>query len=102
MALDLAVSRAITMVHVLERALHDQGFWSMRLHGSQVPARKTIMDDQIVFASEFSMPSTTGVFQLSLHCGDEPVLVRDAVLNGDTEEPFVVEWALSLPQAVAA
>lgn len=101
MALDLAISRAITMVHVLERALHDPGFWTMELCGIHVPAGKVTADDRVVFIGEFSQMEP-GLFPLSLYCDDDLVLIRNVALHDHEEESFVAEWTLALPQGVAA
>jgi hypothetical protein len=101
MALDLAISRAITMAHVLERALHDPGFWTMELCGFHVQAGKLIEDDRVVFIAEFPK-MTPGVFPLSLYCDEDLVLSRNVTLREPAEESFVAEWSIALPLGVAA
>jgi hypothetical protein len=102
MALDLAVSRAITMVHILERALHDQGPWLLQLDGTLVAAERSVERDRVVFTGEFPAmrAAQDGSSSLLLYCGEDLVLARQIGRSG--EEPFVTEWALSLPQGVAA
>ena len=101
MALDLAISRAITMAHVLERALHDPGFWTMDLCGFHVQAGKVTEDDRVIFIAEFPKMEP-GVFPLSLYCDEDLVLSRNVALHETTEESFVAEWTLALPLGVAA
>lgn len=105
MALDLAISRAITMVHILERAAHDQGFWSMELCGAHVQANRLVQDDRVVFTAEFPEMGIIedAIFPLSLYCDDELVLVRMvAFTNRSGDESFLAEWVLTLPLSVAA
>lgn len=101
MALDLAISRAITMAHVLERALHDPGFWTMELCGVHVPSGKVIEDDRVTFVAEFPRLAP-GVFPLSLYCDEDLVLSRNVALHARAEESLVAEWTLALPLGVAA
>jgi hypothetical protein len=100
MALDLAISRAITMAHVLERALHDPGFWAMELGGKYAQAVKEVEDHRIVFTAEFPALAQ-GTFPLSLYCDEDLVLSRDVTLN-DPAESFVAKWSLGLPLGVSA
>jgi hypothetical protein len=105
MALDLAVSRAITMVHILERALHDPGPWSLRINGSFAPAERRVERDRVVFSAEFpALERADGaIMALALYCGPHLVALRKVQLGPDANmEPFVTEWTLTLPQAVAA
>lgn len=102
MALDLAIARAITMVHILERALHDQGFWSMELGGIHAPAVREVREDRVVFTAEFPcLEEVQGtVSPLTLYCDDEEVLTR--TVSFSNRESFLAEWSLALPQGVAA
>ncbi len=49
MAIELAVSRAITKIHALERALHEPGPWYFRTESAMVPADRMIRADGVVF-----------------------------------------------------
>lgn len=105
MALDLAVSRAITMVHILERALHDPGPWSLRINGSLAPAERRIEQDRVVFSAEFpAVEHVDGAtMALALYCGNHLCALRPVQLGPDANEnPFMAEWVLALPQVVAA
>lgn len=102
MALDLAVSRAITMVHILERALHAQDPWLMRLDDTVALAQRMVEDHRVVFTAEFPPLKSTGNELLSLYCGEDLVLARPIKIASPTDDPFVAEWALALPQGVAA
>lgn len=105
MALDLAISRAITMAHILERAAHDQGFWSMELCGTRVRANRMIEDDRVIFTAEFPEMGIIddAIFPLSLYCDDDLVLTRTVVFRDrEGDESFEAEWVLSIPQWVAA
>lgn len=105
MALDLAVSRAITMVHILERALHDPGPWSLRINGSFAPAERRVEQDRVVFSAEFPCVERVdgATMALSLFCDHDLVAIRNVHIGPDANEnPFMAEWVLALPQAVAA
>lgn len=49
MAIELAVSRAITRIHALERALHEPGPWFIRTESLMVPADREVTADAVVF-----------------------------------------------------
>ena len=102
MALDLAISRAITMARVLERALHDQGFWSMELRGVRVQAAREVREDRVVFRAEFPPmeAAQSPISLLTLYCDDDEVLSRTMSFKGG--ESFMAEWVLAIPLSVAA
>jgi hypothetical protein len=93
------------MVHILERAVHDQGLWSMDLCGVRVQAQRAIEEDRVVFSAEFPemgiIEDTT--FPMSLYCREDLVLVRNVPFaDRAADESFTIEWTLSLPAGVAA
>jgi hypothetical protein len=49
MAIELAVSRAITKIHALERALHEPGPWYIRTESSMVPADRQVTSGAVIF-----------------------------------------------------
>lgn len=55
MAIELAVSRAVTRIHALERALHEHGPWYVRADSFMVPAIRDVTDQAVIF--RFRAPS---------------------------------------------
>ncbi len=47
--LELAVARAVMQARQIERALHDQGPWAIRVDGITYPAVRWIMADRVQF-----------------------------------------------------
>ena len=97
MMIDLAVSRAVTMVHALEMAVHDNGPWSLELDGMIVPARRSVGSVGVTFSAIF--PSTQGG-PAYLRCRE--ILVWTSGPFTSTDQAFEVEVELSLPAGVSA
>jgi hypothetical protein len=97
MPIDLAVSRAVTMVHALEMAVHDNGPWSLELDGMIVPARRSVGNMGVTFTAIF--PSTAGGAAY-LRCRD--VLVWTSGPFEPADRAFEVEVELSLSAGVSA
>lgn len=94
--LDFAVARLVFGARVMERALHDPGPWTISWGPFSAPAERVVSDVEVVFRAEFEdqcyllRPEPTA----TLRCAGEVVGVREVEFPGD--QPFVVEWALSL------
>lgn len=90
MLLDHAVSRAIKAAHLLERALHSAGTWTITIGTQTVPANRTVLSDRIVFSALF--PEAPD--------GDVRTLDHDGVslcahpFSGVDFAPFIVDWEL--------
>lgn len=104
MSMDLALSRAIMLVHILEKAVHDQGFWTMELSGVTVAAQRVIDGNRVIFSAEFpEMWIIDDASPLSLYCDGDLVLSREAgFISSSSGHPFMAEWVFSIPEEVAA
>jgi hypothetical protein len=97
MAIDLAVSRAVTRIHALERAVHDSGHWTMELAGRVVPAQRTITEDGVSFVATFPADAH-GIAVLLV--GGEHVWTVGFV--APSEKSFELTFELTLPVGIAA
>lgn len=98
MAIDLAVSRAVTRIRALERAVHDNGPWALDLDGLVRPAQKTLGENDVRFSAHFPAIIQPGV--LTLLCNGRPIFVSRTSVG--SAQPFEVAFELSLPAEVAA
>jgi hypothetical protein len=99
MAIEIAVSRAVTRIHALERAVHDSGPWTMDLDGLIVPAQRIVGEHGVRFLAHF--PQNFSDRPIILRSGEEEVWASSAPIpmsmNG-----FEVALELLLPAGVAA
>ena len=99
MAIDHAVSRAIFLAHTLEKAVHDNGPWTLSLNGIHEVATREISDDGVRFSAVFPIYSRTEG-ELTLYCGGEFVIAKHIILP-DCEQAQV-DYELTLPTEVRA
>lgn len=100
MDLDIRVAQALMAARLMERALHDEGPWSVSWNGQNSPAERLVTRDGIVFAATFVGPLTGGT--AVLRCGADPVRVCPVECEPVPDGAwFTLEWALSAA-AVAA
>lgn len=100
MSFDLAVSRAVTMAHALERALHDPGPWFIELDGYFAPASREICETNltVTFTAHF-LRADDGAVPM-LRCQGEEVRALAPVSASD--RPFEYRFELGLPTGVSA
>lgn len=97
MALDLAVARAVMAARQIERALHDQGPWTIRFNDVDYPAVRWIGEDRVIFRAYF--PDACWLSEdpapVDLVCSGEVVGTRlvEAV-DGESS----IEWVFVLPE----
>lgn len=94
--LDFAVAQAAFRARQMERALHDNGPWTIQWGPFEVPASRLIGQDRIVFLAHFpahcylSAPEAPA----TLLCRGEPVGTQEIDFPGDGE--FELEWVLAV------
>lgn len=99
MSFDLAVSRAVTMAHALEKALHDsEGPWSIELDGMIVPADRFVGDSAVIFTATF--PSVGEGAVPMLRSRDEYIYAAAPLAASDVSGEYRLE--LSLAAGVSA
>lgn len=92
--LDLTVARAVFTTKLLERALHDEGPWTLSWGPFEVPIERTVTSDSVTFHAEFpehcylEPPLPVAV----LWCDGEAVAAKTIDFPGDGG--FTVEWTL--------
>lgn len=94
MSLDTLVAQVSFRAHLLQRALHDPGQWTVRFETPtsliEVPAHKVALADGIAFQAQFPGHfATVGVASLCLN--GEAVSYRETTAS---EQPFTIEWAI--------
>lgn len=92
MAIELAVSRAITKIHALERALHEIGPWYVRAESFMVPADREVTDLAVSFRAR--IPAHQGGFA-ELWLRDEYVLTIGSVSGGSHGQRLLYELSLA-------
>ena len=100
-ALDTMISEAVYLAKTLEKAVHDQGNWTMTWGQRTVPAWRTQTETGVLFTAEFTEHCflRTPDARLTLDCDGEVVSVQAIVFPGDGA--FEVHWALAISPAVA-
>lgn len=100
MSFDLAVSRAVTMAHALERALHDPGPWFIELDGFVAHAEREVREEalEVLFVAQFprALPGAVPI----LRCVSDEMRALAPVSGSD--RPFQYQVTLGLPAEVAA
>ena len=96
--LDLSVAQAIHAVRLLERALHDDGEWSMDYAGQSLRVTRLIHRDHIHMIA--MLPAQCWLHEpdgaLSLLLDGEVQAVRQVTHPGDGEHRF--DWTLGVRQ----
>lgn len=97
--LELVAAQALFAARLLERAVHDEGPWTMRWGTIEVPATRTVTEAGVVFEAEFPQlcylePPGPNVLLL---CRGEVGGIRAVDHPGDTA--FVIVWSLTSAQA---
>lgn len=100
MAIDHAVSRAIYLAHVLERAVHDPGPWTLEIAGVKLAARREVDNSGVTF-SVAPVFATGEDLPAMLYCGAEPVYALCLSLP-DVGAWRQVTFRLALPTEVRA
>lgn len=100
MSFDLAVSRAVTMAHALERALHDPGPWFIELDGYVAHAEREVREEalEVLFTAQFPR-ALAGAVPILRCLADE---MRALAPVAGSDRPFQYQVTLSLPAEVAA
>lgn len=97
MAFDLAVARAVMAARQIERALHDDGPWTIRFNDVDYPAVRWIGEDRVIFRAHFPDAcwlSDEQVF-VDLMCRDDVVGTR---LIEPVDGESSIEWVFALPE----
>lgn len=93
--LDLAVARAVMAARQMERALHDDGPWTMVLGGVAYPAVKWTGEDRVIFRAH--MPEACWIDEIvpvDLACDGEVVGSRLVeMVDGESS----IFWTIALP-----
>lgn len=93
-SLDLLVSRALFSTRVLERALHDDGQWTLEWAGIEVPVRRTALPDGVTFSADFpEVCHLTEPYPVALLKVDGEV-VSAKTIEYPGEVPFTVQWTM--------
>lgn len=91
--LERSVSRALYVATRVEKMLHDNGPWTITWGPHEVPASRTIEDDQITFSA--SIPEVCWIVRptggIELRCNGEVVAIQHIEDPGDG--PFSVTIA---------
>lgn len=99
MSFDLAVSRAVTMAHALEKALHDHdGPWTIELGDQIVPAARFVGESVVLFTAYFPYIAEEAV--PLLRSGGEYVYAAAPVEASEVPGEYRLE--LSLATGVSA
>jgi len=98
-SLELAVSRAVTQSHLLERALHSQATWFMQIDALRVKATREEHEHGVRFTACFSVqPGQSNVVTLL-----EDEVIRSAQEFASPDEGcFYVVWNLSVEENARA
>jgi hypothetical protein len=99
-SLDTVVSEVVYLAKTLEKAVHDQGPWTMTYAGRTVPAKRLEIESGVLFVATFTehchlVPPDP---RITLDCNGEPVSVRAIVFPGDGA--FEVQWSLRVEISV--
>jgi hypothetical protein len=95
MALDLTVSRILTQLHVVERALHDSSaIWTIQMGHHSCVASCSFGDNYANFHALFPPIAVT---QMYLSCNGTSLLAQEVTV--DESEPFTVDWKISVTEA---
>ena len=92
--LDVTVAQAVFTTKVLERALHDNGPWTLAWGPFEVPVERQIEGHGVTFLAEFpehcylEPPYPVAI----LRCNNESVAAKTIEFPGDGA--FTVEWTL--------
>lgn len=92
MALDLAVSREITKLRALERAVHDPGPWSICVRGLFLAPERVVLPDCVRFTVTIS--AHDGAVP-TLFCRDEWVYTFSPISSFAVERRHAFELALN-------
>jgi hypothetical protein len=104
---ELAVTQQVARVHALEKALHDEGFWSFRAwmkfahydwQETDVERDVRPQEGRVVFTGTLWCKNACEV-PVELLCGREVISCRTVQLPKGMAE---IQWELALPSAVAA
>jgi hypothetical protein len=100
MSFDLAVSRAVTMAHALERALHDPGPWFIELDGYVAHAEREVREEalEVLFTAQFPR-ALDGAVPILRCLADE---IRAMAPVSGSDRAFQYQVTLTLPAEVAA
>jgi hypothetical protein len=101
-ALDFAVAQAAFRARQMERALHDNGPWTISWGPFDVPACRLVGEDRIVFLAHFPAHCYLAAPEApaTLLCRGEIVGTQAIEFPGDAE--FEMEWTLAIGQPVTA
>lgn len=95
MQLDQMIAGATLRVRNLERALHEDSGWSMKVGDHGYAALRKIFDDGVVFTTKAYVEPHQIV---DLYCGDVLVSSRDFKIKRAGN--YSLEWAFSLGSAL--
>ena len=94
-ALERTVSQHLFVAALLERALHDEGPWTMSWGPVEVPAERTVHDSGVLFEATF--PEACWLTRpepcIVLRCRGEIAGLRSVADPGDAA--FAVTWDLA-------
>jgi hypothetical protein len=96
MVLDEFVARSLHRWHLLERALHDSGPWSLSCQGKDFPATRTVLLDRVEFHA-FLVALAAGEDLVELSCAGQLVDVRACTIT--TRQPYYLRWSI-VPEGV--
>jgi hypothetical protein len=100
--LERIVSKAVYVAALLERALHDEGPWTITWGPHEVEAERIVHDDGVTFSAVF--PETCWIAppegSMALRCRGEVASVRAVDHPGDVA--FAVTWDLAARAAQPA
>lgn len=91
--LDVLAARAVFTAKLLERALHDDGPWTIQIGEHEHPASREFTDTGVLFSVVFDLPASDEPVIATLRCAGVTQDVKSVSLVGGN---FALSWAVSV------
>jgi hypothetical protein len=101
-ALDLEIAQAIFQARQIERAVNDNGPWTITYGGHVAPACRWVTEREVIFVAHFPDVCWLDVEEpaLLLHCRDE--LVGTRPIDPPVDGEWKAQWTFALSTPVRA
>lgn len=91
--LDALASRAVFAAKLLERAIHDDGPWTIQIGEQDHPAEREFTNTGVLFNAVFDLSASDEPVLAVLRCAGRTMDVKPISVTGGN---FALSWAVSI------
>lgn len=97
-SLDIELNKALVLLHLIERALHDQTVWVARYGTETAVITRVVNEDSVTLVASFGSlrPQVEGYVDLCVEVVASGEVIATVPVDRQGEDGFLFSWELAL------